>query len=296
MTLLDAVTRWIDQRAINLAVSTCAGYRRLCRLYVAGTEAGGRELSEVDAGDLVELLKPLLQRGCTRQAQLLQVMLGAALKFYVKHGQLQRNPMEELDRVKHKSRFTAWLTESQAQRLLRTSREKDPLYLAWLLMLCCGLRRGEILALEWGDVDLERGLLRIRRQEITVDGKTLVTRPKSLASIRDICLDSQLVTELRLHWRASGRILNVSAWELADGLDRALRRAELPRITLHGMRHTFAAVAAGHGVAVKVLQGMLGHAHYSTTADIYEHVDEAARQEAARIITAGLIPTRLEIA
>jgi integrase len=296
VTLTDAVTRWIDQRAINLAASTCAGYRRLLRLYVAGTEAGGKELDEVDASDLVELLRPLIQRGCTRQAQLLQVMLGAVLKFYVKHGQLTRNPMEELDRVKHKSKFTAWLTVDQARQLLKVAREsKDPFYLAWLLMLCCGLRRGEMLALEWGDVDLTRGILRIRRQEITIDGQTMVTRPKSLASIRDICLAPELITELRLHCRASGRILDVAAWELAEGLDRALIRAELPRITLHGMRHTMAAVAAGNGVAVKVLQSIMGHAHYSTTADIYEHVDDTARQQAARIITGGLIPARLEI-
>ena len=297
MTLFESVARWIDLRAVNLAPSTVAGYKRLLRLYVQTSPAGRKPLDALDEIDLVELLRPLIEAGYTRQAQLLQTLVGAVLRFHVKHGTIPRNPMDGVDRVKHTSRETAWLTVEQARTLLDTAREaEDPLFLAWLIMLCCGLRRGEMLALEWTDFDFQRGLLHIQRQQITVDGQTLITKPKSAAAIRDICLDEELLAVLRLHAKAGGRIIDVSAIGLADGLDRALIRAGLPRITLHGMRHTMAATAAGGGVPVKVLQSIMGHAHYQTTADIYEHVNDQPKREAAKIITRGLIPTRLEIA
>ena len=81
----------------------------------------------------------------------------------------------------------------------------------------------------------------------------------------------------------------------ADALDRALIRADLPRVTLHGLRHTMAAVAAEEDVQVKILQSLMGHAHYQTTADIYAHVNQRPRIEAARTIVRALIGARLEI-
>lgn len=298
MILSELVTGWIDARSLNLAPSTVSGYKRLHRLYIAGTAVGAMSIDELDGSDMVELLRPLILRGCTRQAQLLQVLVSAALKSAVKHRQLTFNPMDEIERVKHRSKITPWLTPDQARQLLASSAEaNDPYYVAWLLMLCCGLRRGEMLALRWSDIDEARAVLHVQRQRVVVDRRQLVTRPKSLSSIRDIPLDDHLLTILRLHIGPTDGILEgVTRTMLAEALDRALTRANLPRVTLHGLRHTMAAVAAGQGVPVKVLQGLMGHAHYQTTADIYAHVDTQPQQEAVRAISKTLVGARLEIA
>lgn len=298
MILSDCVLTWIKARSLNLAPSTLSGYNRLHRLYIAPTAVGAVELASLDGSDMIDLLRPLLARGCTRQAQLLQVLVSAALRSAVKRREIYWSPMDEIDRVKHRSKATPWLTVDQARRLLSTSAEaQDPYYIAWLLMLCCGLRRGEMLGLAWSDVDEAREQLHIERQVIDIDGKTLVTRPKSYSSCRDIPLDADLLIILRLHRRGNGRIMDgVTRSMLADGLQRALDRAQLPRITLHGLRHTMAATAAGDGVSISVLQSLMGHAHYQTTADIYAHVDVAPRIEAAHTIAHSLIPARLEIA
>ena len=297
MSLSDLVLTWIQSRSVTLAPSTVSGYRRLHRLYIAGTAVGAADVAEVDGSDMVELLGPLLARGCTRQAQLLQVLVSAALRSAVKRRVICFNPMDEIDRVKHKAIPTAWLNPDQARRLLISSAEaNDPYYIAWLLMLCCGLRRSEVLALRWSDIDEARAVLHVRRQRIVVDGHEYITRPKSVCSVRDIPLDEHLLTLLRLRITPKDDILDgVSHKMLADALDRALTLAGLPRVTLHGLRHSMAAVAAGDGVSVKILQGLMGHAHYQTTADIYAHVDQAPRIEAVHLITNTLLGTRLEI-
>lgn len=297
MLLSELVAGWIDTRSINRAPSTISGYRTLHRLYIAPTAVGASEASSLGDTAMVSLLAPLIRRGCTRQAQLLQTLVSAAYRAAIKKRLLCWNPMDEIDRVQHRSKSTPWLTIDQARRLLTSSAEaRDPYYVAWLLMLCCGLRRGEMLALRWSDIDEQRSVLHVCRQRIDVDRQTLITRPKSRNSVRDIPLDDDLLSLLRLIRGPHDDILyGVSRTMLADALGRALARAELPRVTLHGLRHTMAAVAAGDGVSVQVLQTLMGHAHYQTTADIYAHVNQQPRIDAAHLIAHRLLDARLEI-
>ena len=297
MTLSQLVAGWITNRSINLAKSTISGYNTLHRLYIAGTRVGGVSVEDLDGSDMLDLLRPLIERGCTRQAQLLQTLVSAALRSAIKRRIICFNPMDEIDHVKHCSRVTPWLTVDQARQLLATSEAAgDPYYIAWVLMLCCGLRRGEMLALRWSDIDEARKEIHITRQRVDIDGQSLVTRPKSLHSVRDIPLDNDLLSILRLQPRTGDVILNgVTKDMLAKALDRALRRAQLPRVTLHGLRHTMAATAAEDGVQVKILQSLMGHAHYQTTADIYAHVNQRPRIEAAHLISHSLLGARLEI-
>lgn len=291
------VKAWIDARALNRAPSTVYGYRTLHKKYIQPTTVGGMEATDLDESDMIALIRPLIEAGHTRQAQLLQILVSAVLKDAVRRREIAYNPMDGIERIKHQSKQTAWLTVDQAKRLLEISQaNKDPLYLAWLLMLCCGLRRGELLGLRWTDIDWGRQLLHIERQRLRIDGHIIITRPKSAASVREIPLDAHLLALLRLYRRGDGDIMQgVSEIMLHEGLDRALIAAGLPRITLHGLRHTMAAVAAGEGVPIKILQGLMGHAHYQTTADIYAHVDQKPRRMAAESIAFQLIGTRLEI-
>ena len=75
VSLSELVSRWINARSINRAPSTVSGYKRLHRLYIAPSAVGAKEVADLDGSDMLELLRPLLERGCTRQAQLLQVLV-----------------------------------------------------------------------------------------------------------------------------------------------------------------------------------------------------------------------------
>lgn len=297
MKLSKMVEAWIDRRELNRAPSTISGYRTLLRNYIRGTDVGEADVDSLDESDMIELLRPLIVRGCTRQAQLLQILVQAVLKDAVRRREIAFNPMECVEKVKHHSKMTPWLTVEQAQRLLESSSaNNDPLFLAWLLMLCCGLRRGEVLGLRWTDIDFDRALLHVERQKIRVDGHVYTTRPKSAASVREIPLDDHVITLLRLKRRPGSDILEgYTDKTLETGLRRALIAADVPRVTLHGLRHTMAAAAAGEGVPIKILQGLMGHAHYTTTADIYAHVDQQPRRMAAASICRRFLGARLEI-
>ena len=297
MLLRECVKTWIDARTLSRAPSTISGYNRLYRLYIVDTRVGGMVLDDLDGSDMIELLSPLIRRGCTRQAQLLQVLVSAALRQAVRKRLLTWSPMDEVEKVGHVSKLSAWLTVDQARQLLATSAAAgDPYYVAWLLMLCCGLRRGEMLGLRWSDIDRRRQLLHVERQKIEIDGDVLITRPKSACSVRDIPLNETILNRIPLHRGKDADILKgVSRSMLANALDRAIIRADVPRITLHGLRHTMAATAAEDSISVKVLQTLLGHAHFQTTADIYAHVSETPRIQAISAISQSLLGARLEI-
>ena len=296
MTLSESVRKWIDRREMNLAASTILGYKTLLRKYIEPSETAGKPIEKIDEDDLLTLLRPLITAGHTRQAQLLQILVGAVLRDAVRHRVISWNPMECVDRVKHHARFRAWLTEEQAQLLIRSSREAgDRYYIAWVLMLCCGLRRGEMLGLRWEDVDFQRGLLRVERQRLRIDRKIIETTPKSAASVREIPLDEAILAELRLQRRRGRYIIEATPEQLTAGLESAVRRAGVPRVTLHGLRHTMAATAASEKIDIKTLQTIMGHAHFSVTADVYAHCNDLARRKAAGAVAVAMLPARLEI-
>ena len=177
MLLSECVKSWINARTLSRAPSTISGYNRLYRLYIVDTRVGGMVLDDLDGSDMIELLSPLIRRGCTRQAQLLQVLVSAALRQAVRKRLLTWSPMDEVEKVGHVSKLSAWLTVDQARQLLATSAAAgDPFYVAWLLMLCCGLRRGEMLGLRWSDIDRGRRLLHVERQKIEIDGEEFIAK------------------------------------------------------------------------------------------------------------------------
>lgn len=286
ITLADWISAWIDLRTIRLKKSTVEAYRGNLRRYIANTEIGQMDLTEIDAPHIVMLLSPIVAKGYTRQAQLVQVLIGAALRSAQKQRIICYNPMDCVDKIQHKKQTTAWLTPDQAAHFLRTARERqDPYLVAWMLGILCGLRRGEILGLRYEDIDFQRKRIHICRQRLTTE-----TTPKTMTSDRVIPMPDCLGDLLRWQNR-EGYIVSCSASTLYKALHNALDYAALPRISIHGLRHTMAATAATDGVPIKVLQCLMGHAQYSTTADIYAHVDFSAEIGALLQIC-----TRLEIA
>lgn len=285
------VASWIERRSIRLKPSTISGYRGSLRRYIEPSPVGDLPIDQIQPEDLIILLSPIVGKGYTRQAQLVQILVGAALRDACRQRIIGFNPMDLVDKIQHKSRMTPWLTPDQSLQLLKAAEEAhDPYLIAWQLGLCCGLRRGELLGLKGEDVDAAAGVLHIRRQLVRVDGRVFESTPKSLSSIRDIDLPSTLCEKLRFV-PAGRRVIAATPDGLQAALDAACRRAGVPRITLHGLRHSMASVAAVEGVAIKVLQDIMGHAQYTTTADVYAHVDRTSVRRACRSIAA-----RLEIA
>ena len=155
--------------------------------------------------------------------------------------------------------------------------------------LYAGLRRGELRALDWKDVDFEAEVIHVRR---AWDDKAGLINPKSDAGVRDVPLSAYLRAELLRHKLAQGRgglglIFGRSsdspfvATTAQNRADRAWKKAGQLRITLHECRHTYASLMIAAGVEAHELQRYMGHSSITMTVDRYGHLMPGVERDAA---------------
>lgn len=302
-TVRKYVARWIDLRAASLAPRTVECYRDQLRLHIAPT-IGRRQLKNLKPKHISSMLADMVASGHSRTASLCYVILRASLKQAVREGLIKSNPCDSVDPPRHRRADPRWWSPDELRRFMESCQDR-PFALAWQLALCCGLRRGELAGLRWSDVDLAVGVIRIRNQRQRVGGRLIDAPPKSAAGCRDLPIPPGLIPMLEqqrlLH--QAGEILTGSAPVYVvspDGLpiapDRLNRELQLDvaaagvrPINLHGLRHSMASLGVSLGVSMKVLQSILGHANYSTTANTYAHVLTADQAAAMDKIAASVV-------
>jgi hypothetical protein len=189
------------------------------------------------------------------------------------------------------------LTPEEMQRLLIQAKE-DGCYELLLLELSTGLRRGEILALQWDDLDFKSGALRVARQVHRVNGELVISQPKTRNSNRAVILPAPVLAVLRAYkGTVPSRWLFPSPKKADAPLDPAavrkklskiLARAGCKHVRFHDLRHTFCSTSLAHGMDVKTLSTILGHVSTSTTLNIYAHVTDEMRHAAAAKIDRGI--------
>lgn len=204
-----------------------------------------------------------------RAAQLDRVMLHKALSIAAKAGEASPalcDP-ELLPEIKHKAAKASVLNLEQLRAYLTAaSKVKNGLP---LMLMACGLRRSEALGARWEALDLAAGTLAVIGQRLP--GSDQLTPLKTAAAYRVVELPPLLTVMLRRMPRpiGGGWLCDVSQQKVYQVHRQLLAAADLPAVTLHGLRHSFATAAVQQGVPIKVLQGALGHARYQLTADLY---------------------------
>lgn len=238
--------------------------------------------------------------------------LHVALEAAVERGYLPRNVTDLANPPKAKrarsrnARDKCWTRDQLVAYLDHCRDTADRLHALWLLIATTGLRRAETLALRWSDIDLDRARLTIRQTVTVADGVVVwQSDAKSDDSERTIALDARTVATLRDHRtrQVTERLAAGPAWS-TDERDRDLvftrpdgtaippkrasqmftRRVDaagLPRIGVHGLRHTWATLALRAGVPVKVVSERIGHADPAITMQIYAHALEGDDTTAA---------------
>ena len=192
------------------------------------------------------------------------------------------------------------LTGEEVQRLLIQAKE-DGCFELLLLELTTGLRRGEILALQWDDLNVQTGTLRVERQVQRIRGKLAVSQPKTRASCRSILLPApvlEILAQYRQsvssHWMFPSPKKEDSPLDPAavrKKLSAVLKRAGCPAARFHDLRHTFATSALEHGMDVKTLSTVIGHVSSATTLNVYAHITDEMRQKAADKIDRAITGT-----
>jgi integrase len=186
--------------------------------------------------------------------------------------------------------------------VLLTAALEDRFHALYVLAVTTGLRQGELLGLQWEDVDLASAVLHIRRALQEVAGRLWLDEPKTAKARRTVDLPAVAVAALREHGDRMLAEAHLREFVFCDSqggpvrksnlIRRSflplLKRAGLPRIRFHDLRHTAATLLLLQGVHPKVVQERLGHSQISITLDTYSHVLPSMGREAAAKLDALL--------
>ena len=185
------------------------------------------------------------------------------------------------------------LSRESMQKLLIQAKE-EKYYELFLLEFATGLRLGELTALQWEDLNLTTGELRISKQAVVIGSEVVVTEPKTKAAVRTLLLPPKVLEVFREY-----RKRNASRWlfpspkkedspllpsVVRQRLHRLLDHAGCERVRFHDLRHTFATLSLKYGVDVKTLSGALGHYDAGFTLSTYTHATEGMKRSAADTI------------
>jgi integrase len=300
-TVAAFVERWLrDWAAQNISAKTFERYSELLRVHVL-PKIGQVPIQRLRAGDLQALYAGLTVADRTRLHihRVIHRMLRHATQWAVVH----QNVATLVDAPSVKSTEIEILTQAEIQRVLDTLRGKS-LYPIVVTALGTGMRRGELLALRWKDVDLDAKVVRVEQSlEQTKRGGLVFKAPKTRHGRRTITLPASTVTELRAHLQATlerrlmlgqGKIdddaLVFAAW---DGSTRspnamskewrsAIRAAKL-KATFHSLRHTHASSLIAAGIDVLSISRRLGHGSPAITLGVYGHLFKPDDRAAAAI-------------
>ncbi len=216
-------------------------------------------------------------------------VISSAMDLAVAQKIILENPTNacSLPRVEHKEMQT--ISAEQLQAFLEEAK-RSGVYEMYYIELSTGLRRGELLGLKREDIDMQQGIIRVRRQVSRIDGKVVEAPLKTKNSYRAVTISPQAVEVLKAQKAKTNDEYvfpspnggPISPDSVNNLLHRVLDRAGIPRVRFHDMRHTFATLALQNGVDIKTVSGMLGHFSAGFTLDTYAHVTTAAQKEAAQ--------------
>jgi integrase len=305
--------RWLPtlEASPRLKVTSIAGYSNAAKHLVR--HLGRKRLDQLAPDDFTRLYATLRRSGgrhgqglSERSVRYVHVTARKALGDAVRWRLLGFNPVSEADPpAQQQPKPRAWTPAEVAAFLVAA--EQDRWWPLWLTAATTGMRRGELAGLRWENLDLDKATLVVTHNRVVL-GHAVVEYDTKNRKARTISLDASTVEALRAWRRAQReeRLYIGPTWLNADGrvfvwqdgsplhpalITRTFRRiadsAELPPLTLHGLRHSWATSALRAGVRTKVVSDRLGHASTRITDDIYTaHVDELDAEAANAV--AGL--------
>ena len=302
MRFADWLDYWYETHCKpNIRTSTQSGYEDRIRLHIK-PELGEIPLNRLTQNDLQQFYARLKKSGrktrtecygeglSDRMVRMCHATCRSALQRAVQDGLIRTNPAEGCKLPPKKAREMQVLARDELQRFLIQA-QAEGYYELFLLDLATGLRRGELLALQWNDLDFETGVLTISKQVSLVRGKIVMSVPKTKSSIRKLVLPSAVVQVLREYresvhsrWMFPSPVLEdlpLNPGSVYDRLQLILEHANCKQVRFHDLRHTFATLALQNGMDVKTLSAMLGHVSAATTLDIYTHITDDMRLTAA---------------
>ncbi len=301
ITVEAYLAQWLESIRGNVKPITMRHYGDLLRLHIVPA-IGKVHLAKLSPSDLQRLYADRLTKGGLSPTSVgtIHVILHRALKQGMRWGLLARNVTEAVDPPrKNVPTCTTWSREQAADFL--TVADQHTWAALWRLALFTGMRRGEMLALRWEDVDLQRSVLAVRQTYSRGGDGFVFGTPKSAAGRRSIALPRSLVTALHKHRveQVEGRLKLGTSYQdqglvfanplgeplhpntMTNQFKRLVVSAGVPLIRIHDLRHTSATLMLANNIHPKIVQERLGHSDVSMTLNRYSHVTMDMQRDAA---------------
>ena len=309
MTLGEWLDRWLEERvAPSVRESTLESYRYHIRHHIK-PRLGSKPIGKITVDDVQKLYREIQNCGRIQEDSVwghalsgstvrrLHGVFHLAMDAAVRAHLIPKNPTEGVTLPKKETAPKQVLNDAQLERFIKEI-QSDPIWHDFFYTeLTTGLRQGEICGLMWSDFDEAHGTLSIRRtlhmqkggrlvtgETKTGTGKRTITLPPSTAGLL-----AQRKKSSYSQWIFPNPIRPeqpISPNVAYNRLKTLLKKAGLPSIRFHDLRHTFATHALASGVDAKTLSGILGHTQASFTLDTYTHVTGDMQRQAAQVMDA----------
>jgi integrase len=304
ITLGTFVQQWLSVHKTTLAPKTAMQYEQLVQDYIL-PQIGKIKLRELKLDSIEAHYTVLQEDGLSpRSVRFVHSILHKCLNDAIRRGYVGYNAAHGATLPRIEPNEMSILDEEEVLRFLITIQgsSHEALY---ILAIKTGMRRGELLALKWSDLNWKMGTVSIQRQVQRITGQGMVFRPpKTRASRRTIQLGEQTLQTLRDQFERCKTLQKIAGniWKehnlifpstvgtplggsnVLKDFKSQLEKAGIKEIRFHDLRHTAASLMLNNGVPVLVVSKILGHSKTSTTLDIYGHLIPVMQENAARIM------------
>ena len=315
MLFADYLLEWLEIAKGRLAVATYSSYAAMIKKPV-GPYFRQRNLTlrELEARHLQMFYSEMLRKVKPNTVIHYHAIIHSALKYAVKTDMLVQNVADKVDRPKKNGFQPVFLSAEEMQKMFEALRGTK-LELPVLVAAFYGFRRGEVLGLKWDAIDFERGTISVIRTvtTITVEGKQMEIEQQSaktksslrtlplIGSFREYFLQVKEAQELNK--QICGNCYNheydgfvfvdelgerMRANYLTSAFPKFLESHGLRRMRFHDLRHSCASLLLANGVPLKHIQEWLSHSDFTTTANIYAHLDYKFKITSAQAMETGL--------
>ena len=319
MLFADYLLEWLEIAKGRLAVATYSSYAAMIKKPV-GPYFRQRNLTlrELEDRHLQMFYSEMLRKVKPNTVIHYHAIIHSALKYAMKTDMVPQNVAMKVDRPRKNSFQPTFLDAEQMQKLFEIVKGTR-LELPVLVAAFYGLRRGEVLGLKWDAIDFNRGTLTIKRTvtEATIDGTMKIIEQdsaKTKSSLRTLPLVGsfrdyfQKVKEAQeLNKKVCGNCYNYDydGYVFVNELEERMRpdylteyfpkyiaKHGVPKMRFHDLRHSCASLLLANGVPLKQIQEWLGHSDFSTTANIYAHLDYRSKISSAQAMEQGMLLPR----
>ncbi len=315
MPFADYLLQWLEIVKVRIKIATFSSYESMVKRTIEPYfRKKGYTLRGLEARHIQQFYTEKLKTVKPNSVIHYHAVIHQALKYALKTDLVTQNVAMKVDRPKKNDFQPVFLDAAELQKLF-TVIKGTKLELPVLVAAFYGLRRGEVIGLKWDAIDFERGAITIKRTvtSVQVDGREQIIEQESaktkssmrtlplVGSFREYFLQVKKAQELNK--KVCGNCYNYEydGYVFVDELGERMRpgyltsyfpqfiqRHGLRKMRFHDLRHSCASLLLANGVPLKQIQEWLGHSDFSTTANIYAHLDYSSKLSSAQAMVSGM--------